>query len=76
VPLLERRRSRSGSSGTAETMRIYHYPLPNQYSHNPWYKKRGQATVQTSHREGKAVSRPTMLVRLTKQANSAMMNGE
>jgi hypothetical protein len=21
------------------------YPLPNHYSHNPWYRKRGQVTL-------------------------------
>ncbi len=33
------------AGGTAETSAIYHYPLPNQYSHNLWYRKRGQVTV-------------------------------
>ena len=35
-------RLRLRSSSTPEDKK--HYPLPNPYSHNPWYKKRGQVT--------------------------------
>jgi hypothetical protein len=38
-------RPHSGSS-TAETLNTHLYPLPNQYSHNAWYRKRGQAKAK------------------------------
>ena len=41
VLLLALRLRLRSSSSTAEPLKLY--PLPNPYSHNPWYRKRGQA---------------------------------
>jgi hypothetical protein len=60
LPLRLRLRS---SSSTAGPLKLY--PLPNPYSHNPWYKKRGRPTPASLNLASNGVREP--LVRFSVQ---------